>query len=278
MSTPLPKDEFITVNGLRMHYLDWGGAGKPPLILLHGIARVAHAFDHLAPHFVQRYRVIAVDMRGHGESAWHPAGAYLVEDYSADIIALIEQLDLRGVVLWGASTGGRVAQMVAGQCAQRVAGVIVEDVGPERPEAVSNRRGNRMVREAEGWESLEALVAHHKVSQPRTPDNLLRHFVQHASTTRPDGRVVWKRDPAILQGFMPTELWDSVRRIQAPIIYILGGLSAIVPPQTQLQLQESLPQVRTVMMPGLGHYPSDEQPEEFVAVVERFLAHDVDRA
>lgn len=275
MSTPQPKDEFITVNGLKLHYLDWGNAGKPPLILLHGIARVAHAFDHVAPHFAQRYHVIAVDMRGHGESAWHPDGAYLVEDYTADIVALIAQLDLREVVLWGASTGGRVAQMVAGQLAQRVAGVIVEDVGPERPEAVSNRRGSRMVREAEGWDSLEALVAHHEVSQPRTPDDLLRHFVQHASTMRRDGRVMWKRDPAILRGFVPTELWDSVRRIRAPIIYVLGGLSAIVPPQTQMQLQELLPKVRIVMMPGLGHYPSDEQPDAFLAIVDRFLGRDL---
>lgn len=275
MSAPQPKDELITVNGLRLHYLDWGNAGKPPLILLHGIARVAHAFDHLAPHFLQHHHVIAVDMRGHGESAWHPDGAYLVEDYTADIVALIEQLDLSDVVLWGASTGGRVAQMVAGQMAQRVSGVIVEDVGPERPEAVSNRRGSRMVREAEGWESPQALVAHHKTSQPRTPDDLLRHFVQHASTTRRDGRVMWKRDPAILRGFVPTELWDSVRRIRAPIIYILGGLSAIVPPQTQMQLQELLPKVRIVMMPGLGHYPSDEQPDAFLAIVDRFLARDV---
>jgi pimeloyl-ACP methyl ester carboxylesterase len=58
---------------------------------------------------------IAVDTGGHGESSWHPHGAYLVEDYSSDIEALIEQLKLRNITLWGASTGGRVAQMIAGR-------------------------------------------------------------------------------------------------------------------------------------------------------------------
>jgi pimeloyl-ACP methyl ester carboxylesterase len=75
------RDCCAIVNGLRIHYLEWGTQGKPPLLLLHGIARVAHSFDHAAPHFESRYRVIAVDMRGHGDSDWDPQGAYLVEDY-----------------------------------------------------------------------------------------------------------------------------------------------------------------------------------------------------
>src|SRR5687768_9785957 len=72
-----PVDRFVTVNGLRIHYVEWGGpstplgAGgteKPPLILIHGLDRVARTFDHVVPHFTNRYRVIAVDMRGHGDS------------------------------------------------------------------------------------------------------------------------------------------------------------------------------------------------------------------
>src|SRR3979409_517774 len=69
-----PADRFITVNGLRLHYLDWGNDTKPPMILLHGIGRVAHTFDHLAPHFSSNYHVMAVDMRGHGDSGWDPQG------------------------------------------------------------------------------------------------------------------------------------------------------------------------------------------------------------
>jgi esterase len=82
-----PADRFITVNGLRIHYLEWGAEGNQPLIMLHGIGRVAHTFDHIAPHFAGKYHVIAVDMRGHGDSSWDPKGAYLVEDYTKDIEA-----------------------------------------------------------------------------------------------------------------------------------------------------------------------------------------------
>ena len=73
------QDRYITVNGLRLHYLDWGSPQKPPFIMLHGIGRVAHQFDHLAPHFQRDYHVMAIDMRGHGDSAWSPDAAYLVE-------------------------------------------------------------------------------------------------------------------------------------------------------------------------------------------------------
>ena len=268
-----PVDRNVAVNRLRIHYLDWGASGKQPLILLHGIARVAHTFDHLAPHFSQRYHVIAVDMRGHGDSGWDPQGAYLVEDYVRDIEGLVAQLQLRNIVFWGNSTGGRVAQVFAGLHPELVSAVISEDVGPERPAAISNRRAERMSQEANGWASADELFAQAQRDYPRTATAVLRNFVQHGSKQNAEGRIVWKRDPAILNGFVPTELWATVRRIKAPIIYILGGASTIVPSETQEELRRALPQVEIVTMVGLGHYPSDERPGDFLALVERFLSN-----
>ena len=83
-------------------------------------------------------------MRGHGDSGWDPQAAYLVEDYVRDIEGLVAQLGLRNIVLWGNSTGGRVAQVIAGSHPELVSAVIVEDVGPERPPAISKRRADRM--------------------------------------------------------------------------------------------------------------------------------------
>ena len=267
-----PVDRTIAVNGLKIHYVEWGSAEKPPLVLLHGIARVAHSFDHLAPHFADRFRVIAIDMRGHGDSAWDPQGSYMVEDYTKDIAAIVRELKLKDMVLWGNSTGGRVVQMIAGQMPELVRAVIVEDVGPERPREVSNGRADRMAKEADGWATFDDLYAQAQKENPRTPEAILKPFVQHASKRRDDGRIVWKRDPAILNGFVPTELWATVKKIRAPLIYVLGGASNIVPPQTQMDIRQELKQSEIVMMPGLGHYPSDEKPAEFIAIVERFLA------
>ena len=267
-----PLDRDATVNGQRTHYLEWGASGKQPLLLLHGIARVAHTFDHVAPHFRDNYHVIAVDLRGHGDSGWDAQGAYLVEDYTRDVAGLAAQLGLRNIVLWGNSTGGRVAQMFAGLHPELVSAVIVEDVGPERPPSISERVTQRVAREEQGWSSAEELLAQVQTEYPRTAEALLRHFVRYGSRQRADGRIVWKRDPAITKGFVPTELWSSVGKIECPIIYVLGGASTIVPPETQARLRRVLPKVEIVTMPGLGHYPSEESPAEFLAIADRFLA------
>lgn len=267
------QDRFVAVNGLRIHYLDWGNEAKPPMILLHGIGRVAHTFDHLAPHFSKDYHVMAVDMRGHGDSGWSAEGAYLVEDYVKDIESMAAQLGLRNIVIWGNSTGGRVAQVFAGMHPELVAAVISEDVGPERPREIADSGTNRMRQEDErGWASEEELLAQLKTSNPRTNPEVLTAYVKFGSKPRPDGRVIWKRDPKIANGFVPTELWRFVREIKSPIIYVLGGRSNIVPAATQTELTQTLPQVQIVTLPGLGHYPSEENTKDFLEVVDKFLA------
>lgn len=267
-----PAERFVTVNGLRIHYLEWGDAAKPPLILLHGIGRVAHTFDHIAPRFASRYRVMAVDMRGHGDSGWDPKGAYLVEDYVKDIEGLAQQLKLRDIVIWGNSTGGRVAQVFAGLHPNLVAAVISEDVGPERPREIADGMTARLKAEDErGWASEEELFAQQKASNPRTAEEVLRAYVRYGSKKRADGRIIWKRDPAIGNGFVPTELWRFVREIKAPIIYVLGGRSTIVPAATQEELRKVLPQARIATVAGAGHYPSEENPAEFLTIVDGFL-------
>ena len=268
-----PVDRYATVNGLRIHYLDWGSEGKQPLIMLHGIGRVAHTFDHIAPHFAAKYHVIAVDMRGHGDSAWDPKGAYLVEDYTKDIEALAEQLHLRNIVIWGNSTGGRVAQVFAGMHPELVAAVISEDVGPERPREIADGFTSRLKQEDEkGWATEDELFTSLKGPNSRTPDEILRAYVHYGSKRRPDGRIIWKRDPAIGNGFVPTELWRFVRQIKSPIIYILGGRSTIVPAPTQEELKRTLPQAQIVTIPGAGHYPSEENSKEFLAIADGFLS------
>jgi esterase len=267
------NDRFITVNGLRIHYLEWGSPDKPPLIMLHGIARVAHTFDHIAPHFADSHHVIAVDMRGHGDSSWDPQGAYLVEDYVKDIEGLAEQLHLRNIVIWGNSTGGRVAQVFAGLHPDLVTAVISEDVGPERPREIANGVNNRLRQEDQrGWASEDELFGEVKASNARTPDDILRAYVHYGSRPRGDGRWIWKRDPKIGDGFIPTELWRFVREIKSPIIYVLGGRSNIVPADTQEQIKKTLPQVQIATIPGTGHYPSEENATEFLVVVDKFLA------
>jgi pimeloyl-ACP methyl ester carboxylesterase len=264
-------DRYLTVNGLRLHYLDWGGATKPVMILIHGIARHAHTFDHIAPEFARDYRVIALDMRGHGDSAWSPEGAYLVEDHVRDLEALIRELGLRRVILLGNSTGGRVVQVYAGLHPGMVERLIVEDVGPERPQSIADSFARRVAQEANGWTSEDDLVRQLVAQNPRTPEPLLRAYAHFGTTRRGDGRLVWKRDPNLVKGFVETELWQYVSKITAPTIYVLGGASPIVPAATAERLKQTLPNCEVVSMPGLGHYPSEEDRAGFLTIANRFL-------
>jgi pimeloyl-ACP methyl ester carboxylesterase len=268
-----PVDRFINVNGIELHYLEWGEASNPPIIMLHGIGRIAHSFSHIADHFADDYHVMAVDMRGHGDSGWSPDGAYFVRDYVSDIEAMAEEMDLQNIVIWGNSTGGRVAQMFAGMQSDRMAAVIVEDVGPERPTSIANRLAGQIARDdANGWASVEELTEQLLGQNSRTRPEVTRAYARFGSKQRDDGRIVWKRDPAIGNDFVPLQHWPYIRQIASPIIYILGGNSSIVPVETQVELRRVLPQVELVTMPGLGHYPSEENPEEFLEIVDEFLA------
>ena len=268
---PAFTDAFFTANGLRLHYLDWGGAGRRPLIMLHGIGRDAHSFDHIAPAFAD-YHVMAIDLRGHGDSAWHPDGAYLVEDLVKDLEAFVDQRKLRDLVLLGNSTGGRVVQVYAGLHPERVRAIVVEDVGPERPADVAAGFARRVQQDANGWASEDELVAKLQKESPTVSSDLIRAHARSATKRRDDGRLVWKRDPNLVKGFVPTELWTAVRRITAPSLYVLGGKSTIVSAATQEELKKALPNCRIVTMPGLGHYPHLEAPAEYVELVRGFLA------
>jgi pimeloyl-ACP methyl ester carboxylesterase len=272
LAQPGYSDKFITVNNLRIHYLDWGSPDKPPFIMLHGIGRVAHSFDHIAPRFKDKYHVMAIDMRGHGDSDWSPEGAYLVEDYVKDLEGFVEQLSLRNLTLLGNSTGGRVVQVYAGLHPDRVSRLVVEDVGPQRTNEIASAFARRVQQEDAGWASEDELVASLTRGGGSVSLELQRNYAHFGSKRREDGRIVWKRDPNLVKGFVPTELWQYVSKIKCPTIYILGGASSIVPSETQERLKSTLSDVRIVTMPGLGHYPHLEAPEEYLRVVQAFLA------
>ena len=264
-------DRFATVNGLRLHYLEWGDATRPALILLHGIARHAHTFDHLAGNLARDYHVIALDMRGHGDSAWSPEGAYLVEDHVKDLEALVAQLGLKRLTLHGNSTGGRVVQVFAGLHPDLVERLVVEDVGPERPQDIADAFARRVQQEANGWASEDELVAELVMQNRRTPEPILRTYAHFGLKPQANGRLVWKRDPNLVKGFVSTELWASVSRITSPTLYVIGGGSRIVPTETQQRLKQTLRDCEIVTMPGLGHYPNEEDTAGFLVILNRFL-------
>jgi pimeloyl-ACP methyl ester carboxylesterase len=265
------RDGTIKVDGRTIHYLDWGPEGKPAFILVHALGHSAHNYDHVAPLLNQRHRVIAIDLRGHGDSDWSPKGEYSVEDYVSDLHGLVTQLKLGPVTLIGCSIGGRVVQVYSGMYPDRVSKLIVLDVGPARPESTTRTLSGRIEREQQGWASEEELYASLRRNPTRVPEEVHRNQVRYESKRLANGRVVWKYDPKVVNGLGPIELWDYVKKIKAPTLYVIGGRSRLVTPEEQRQLK-TLPFAEVITIPEAGHYPQEDTPELFLAVVKAFLA------
>lgn len=266
-----PNDRFVSVNSLRVHYLDWGRVGAPPLVLLHRINGTAHSFDEIALMLSQEFHVMAIDLPGHGETSWDPRGAYLVEDSVRVLESFIDSIGLDRLVLLGNSTGGRIAQVYAGLHPGRMEALVVEDVGPERPAAIAAAFARRSAEDANGWVSEEALLEVLIRRAPRMAAALHRSHVHFGTKRTEGGRVVWKRDPAVVKGFISTDLWQYVERIECRTLYLLGGASNTVSAETQWRLRQTLPQCEIVVLPGVGHYPHLEEPARYVEIVRHFL-------
>src|SRR5207244_5309261 len=121
----------VSVNGLDLHYLDWGNAGAPPVVCVHGYTSSAEAFNALARQFHERFHIVAPDVRGHGESAWSPDGAYQYRDQVADLAGLVDQLGLARFTLIGTSMAGIIAMAFAAAHAARLVGLVINDMWPD---------------------------------------------------------------------------------------------------------------------------------------------------
>ena len=110
-------DRFVDAGGLKLHYQDFGKdhetEGRPTMLCLHGGAANGHWFDFVAAGFTPDYHVLALDQRGHGDSAWAEEPAYSYHDYASDLDKAVTKLDLRDFVLVGHSMGGMVSLVYA---------------------------------------------------------------------------------------------------------------------------------------------------------------------
>ena len=127
----MSTSHFLTINGLTTHYLDFGGVDKSAVICLHGLSGNAHNFDGLAHYLAPAYRVIALDVRGRGDSQWGPSDHYNPSVYTSDLHNLLDALGLSRVNLIGTSMGGMIAMLYAGGYPERVERLVLNDVGPE---------------------------------------------------------------------------------------------------------------------------------------------------
>jgi pimeloyl-ACP methyl ester carboxylesterase len=276
---PEPASKTLTVNGLNLHYLDWGKPGALPVVCVHGYTSSAQAFNALARHLGDRVHLIAMDVRGHGESEWSPDGAYRYADQAADLAALADALVPGPFVLIGTSMGGIIAMAYATEHGARLRGLVINDIGPDA-EAGTSRITGMVGSRPEDFATLEAAMAYRREVSPITaarPVDDQRELALGVLRTRADGRWGWKMDPAYIAQRVargaPTRpaVWPALAALECPTLVVWGSDSDVLSKAQARRMVETLPQGELVAVPGVGHAPTLVEPPVLQAL-DRLLA------
>ena len=279
---PAPySDRYVEVEGLKLHVQDYGTAGKPQMLCVHGSAAHAHWFDFVASGLRDDYHVLAPDLRGHGDSDWDRSAApqYHYDRYAADLHALVEQLDLRDFVLVGHSMGGLVSTVYCATYPGRVRAFIMVDsslnLSPERI-ANMNAVGSR---EGSSYATLEEFVASYRIrpSGSSAPPDMVRHLGRHSARLFPDGRWRNKVDRNVYALRVAKNLIPYWEHIKIPALLLRGDRSNRISPEIVAQVRALAPQVETGEVAGCDHHLTLDNPRGFVEACKRWLAS-LDRA
>ncbi|MBI4516373.1 MAG: alpha/beta hydrolase [Deltaproteobacteria bacterium] len=266
-------DHFISLNRLRLHYLDWGNPGAAPLLLLHGGSAHAHWWDWFAPSAVDRFHVIALDLRGHGDSEWAQPAAYEVDDYAADVVAFIAALELRRVRLIGHSLGGTVAA-IAAAAGDPAALVLVDS------RLKSGDSGLRFMQRLAQMQHPRYRTREQGIAQYRllpgdcsAPPAILQHLAAHALCRSADGEHwTYKFDRAALAAIRPHDIAAALPQLRCPILAIRGAASPLMPPAGIAALRAAAPRLEDCEIAGAHHHVMLDRPAEFARAVNDFLA------
>ncbi|MCC6238362.1 MAG: alpha/beta hydrolase [Dehalococcoidia bacterium] len=273
------EDRFVEVNGLRLHYLDWGNPTAQPMLLLHGTASHAHVWDRFAEAMSSEYHVIAVDQRGHGDSE-SPSDyltGYAQEHWAADILGVITALDLHRVVLIGLSTGGNNATHFTARHPEDIERLVVVDMGPEVLRAGADRVIQAKPAQEE-FDSLEEGIEQLSASNRRAVPELGRAHAFHHLRPLGDGRYALKGDPALRNPRWRRPLrtseenWAAVRAIRVPTLLMRGGVSNMISDEIANRVQQEMTNCTYVTVEGAGHSVPMHQPEGFEAAIRAWLA------
>jgi esterase len=263
----------VEIGGLRFHYTDWGGDG-PPLVMLHGLSGHARTWDYTAAPLSGRYRVLAPDQRGHGDTDWAPE--YGFAPMAQDLLGFLDALDLREVILMGLSMGGIVSFVFAAAHPQRVRRLVVMDIGPEIAAAGATNVAS-MLAAKDTFSSGDEAFAQARASNPRPTDDRLRHRVSHNLRMLPDGTLTFKydktlRDPRNLFDLTVEQRWEAWRAVSCPVLLVRGDDSDVLSTQTAQRMLAENPNATMASVPDCGHSITLDNPDGMLKVVSPWLA------
>jgi pimeloyl-ACP methyl ester carboxylesterase len=274
----LPAKREVAMPRMRLHYLDWGTAGRRPIVFLHGAALNAHTWDVVCLMLRQQHHCLAIDQRGHGESAWAEDADYTGDAHRGDIEAFVEHLGLDQFILVGHSMGGFNAFNYAFHHSHRLAALVLVDAGPSML-AKGTRRIVDFVTETAELDSLEEVIEKAIAFNPRRDPRLLRRSLLHNFRQSPTGKWVRKTDLRMWHGNPHREkererLKERFRqagRVSCPTLIVRGGISDVFTTEDAQKLATDFAQGRYAQVGEAGHTVQGDNPRVFAQVLSRFL-------
>lgn len=272
-------------DGLRLHYLDAtrrdlgaGAEGDRCLLMLHGLTAHADAWRSVIRRTETAQRVVCPDFRGHGFSEWTREG-YWLNDYARDILALVDELGIRQVDLFGHSLGARVAMVLAPMLGDRLRSLVLSDTGPEvsRTAAQQALSINSSAKSVPGFKNLDKLKEFLREQQPDWTDEAIE--IRAATLYRPnwvdmlvnrgDPETTWILGRAGLREV--PDMWNGLSSITAPVLILWATRSFLLDEDLLARMVAAADRAAVAKF-DLGHYLPYEDPDGVTAVLDSFLA------
>lgn len=266
-----PRFVFVPVLDHEVHVTLWGDPSNPPLVMWHGLARTGRDFDELAEALSDAYFVLCPDTIGRGLSSWsdNPEAEYSIEYYSGIAADLLDHFEIEKTGWVGTSMGGLIGmRMASGPLADRLSYLVINDIGPEVPQAAIDRILEyadtapefATLSEAEAW--LRAAYVPFGPAGDRFWTRMARTSVRR----RRDGKFTTHFDPRITIQFSasPHELttWDRFGRITCPVHALRGATSDLLTPDIAARMEASGPRPGMSVFQDCGHAPSLSRPQD----------------
>jgi len=284
-----PTSRFFFSQRLRLHYVDWGNPDAPPMVLVHGGRDHCRSWDWVAEHFRRDYRIIAPDLRGHGDSAWSATGSYAMTGYVYDLAQLIHQLRLAPVTIVAHSLGGSISLRYTGLYPEHVKKIVaIEGLG-RSPRAEAERVKRPMKDRLRTWideqralagrqprryGSIEEAIQRMQDENKRLSPEQARHLTHHGVNQNEDGTYSWKFDN-YLRSWIPYEMeTKEVERLWAevtcPALMLYGRESQASNPLEDGRAK-NFKSAQFEFIDKAGHWVHHDQLDTFVSLTKRFL-------
>ncbi|MDM0046181.1 alpha/beta hydrolase [Variovorax dokdonensis] len=263
------RHHFIPAAGVLLHALEFGKdtSDMPPLVLLHGVTGHAWLWHDVAARLAANRRVIAYDLRGHGDSQWSAEARYDSEDHIADLQALSNSLSLERFSIAGLSWGALIGIGFAARHPERVDRMAIVDV-----EASFSVDQDAVAPRPETFASIEEAMAWERKANPHAPSDLLELFARQSVRPAQAGGWVRKHDPFFFRRwpFRRDDRWSELRSLRMPLVLVNGGRS-FVRTEVMQDMAASVPGAQFEIVADSGHLIPLEAPDVLAQQLVRFF-------